>query len=294
MATLRIGSQGPEVERLQKLLNVKPPDGDFGPRTYDAVRDFQRGQGLVADGAVGPRTWDALEKRSVPSGGGSGGGGGSTPSTPATPAGGSTNPTNPTNPTAPSDTPTAQPGSSITIQQLRAIFTQAPLKKLEAYLPLLNAAMTEAQINTKLRKSAFLAQVAHESAEFIYMKEQGSQAYFTRMYDINGRRPKKARELGNLSPGEGAKYAGRGPIQVTGKTNYRSCGKALGLDLVNHPELVEVPAIAFRASAWYWRHRGINEAADRRDFRRVTKLVNGGYRHYADRVKYYNRALGVL
>jgi peptidoglycan hydrolase-like protein with peptidoglycan-binding domain len=207
MPTLRIGSQGPEVERLQRLLNVNPADGDFGPRTADAVREFQKSQGLVADAAVGQRTWDALEKRTSPGGGGSGGGTGSTAPTP--PAGG-------TPPAAPggSDGPTPQAASSITIQQLRAIFTQAPLKKLEAYLPLLNSAMTEAQINTKMRKAAFLAQVAHESAEFVYMKEQGNRAYFMRMYDITGRRPKKARELGNLAPGEGARYPGRGPIQV--------------------------------------------------------------------------------
>jgi putative chitinase len=209
-------------------------------------------------------------------------------------------PTSPTgggaNPTAPSgaDGPTPQAGSSITLQQLRAIFTRAPVKKLEGYLPFLNSAMTEAQINTKLRKSAFLAQVAHESAEFVYMKEQGGRSYFMRMYDITGSRPKKARELGNLSPGDGARYPGRGPIQVTGKTNYRSCGQSLGLDLVNHPELVETPSIAFRASAWFWRSRGINEAADRGDFKRVTRIINGGLNHYADRVKYYNRALGVL
>jgi putative chitinase len=287
MPTLRIGSQGPEVERLQRLLNVNPADGDFGPRTADAVREFQKSQGLVADAAVGQRTWDALEKRTSPGGGGSGGGTGSTAPTP--PAGG-------TPPAAPggSDGPTPQAASSITIQQLRAIFTQAPLKKLEAYLPLLNSAMTEAQINTKMRKAAFLAQVAHESAEFVYMKEQGNRAYFMRMYDITGRRPKKARELGNLAPGEGARYPGRGPIQVTGKNNYRACGQALGLDLVNHPELVETPSIAFRASAWFWRYRGINEAADRGEFKRVTRLINGGLTHYAERVKYYNRALGAL
>ncbi|NUQ74904.1 MAG: peptidoglycan-binding protein [Polyangiaceae bacterium] len=279
MSTLRIGSKGPEVERLQRLLNVKPPDGDFGPKTAAAVREFQQSHGLVADGVVGPKTWEAIEKGGVTGGGG---GSGSTTPTPAEPTPGGT------------DGPAPQPGSSITIQQLRAIFTQAPLKKLEGYLPYLNSAMTEAQINTKLRKSAFLAQLAHESLEFVYMKEQGGRSYFMRMYDITGNRPKKARELGNLTPGDGARYPGRGPIQVTGKNNYRDCGKALGLDLVNHPELVETPSIAFRASAWFWRSRGINEAADRGDFKRVTRIINGGLTHYEDRLKYYNRALKVL
>ena len=154
--------------------------------------------------------------------------------------------------------------------------------------------MTEAKINNKLRKAAFLAQLAHESAEFIYMKELGDRAYFMRMYDITGSRPSVARALGNNKPGDGARYPGRGPIQITGKSNYRACGKALGLDLVHHPELAETPSVAFRASAWYWRSRGINQAADKGDFQQVTRLINGGLNGYADRVKYYDRARSVL
>lgn len=290
MSTLRIGSKGPEVERLQRLLHVQPADGDFGPKTAAAVRQYQQSHGLVADGVVGQRTWDALEKGSSPGTGGGGGGGDGTTTT----GGGSSAPDTP--PTTPggTDGPAPQAGSSITLAQLRAIFTQAPVKKLESYLPLLNSAMTESQINTKLRKSAFLAQVAHESLEFVYMKEQGGRSYFMRMYDITGNRPAKARELGNLNPGDGARYPGRGPIQLTGKNNYRACGKDLGLDLVNHPELVEQPAIAFRASAWFWKSHGINEAADKPDFKRVTRIINGGTNGYEDRLKYYNRALGVI
>src|SRR5262249_5994763 len=143
-------------------------------------------------------------------------------------------------------------------------------------------------------KCAFLAQVAHESVEFVYMKELGGHDYFMRMYDITGDRPAKARELGNLSPGDGAKYPGRGPIQVTGKNNYRECGKSPGLDLVNHPELLEQPAIAFRGSAWFWKSHGINPVADKGDFKQVTRIINGGLTHYDDRLKYYNRALGVI
>jgi putative chitinase len=276
MSTLRKGSQGPEVVRLQRLLHLKPADGDFGPKTAAAVREFQKSHGLVADGVVGPATWAALEKENAPSPGGGGGGG--TP--PPPPAGGGG--------------PAPKPASSITLQQLRAIYTNAPLKKLKSYLPHLNKAMTEAKINNKLRKAAFLAQVAHESAEFVYMKELGGYSYFMKMYDITGSRPSVARDLGNTKPGDGARYPGRGPIQVTGKHNYRACGKALGLDLIHHPELVEKPSVAFRASAWYWRSRGINKAADKGDFQQVTRLINGGLNGYTDRLKYYNRARNVL
>lgn len=289
MSTLRLGSKGPEVERLQKLLHVKPADGDFGPKTLAAVKEYQKSHGLVADGVVGPATWKSIENSSSGTKpGGGGGGDGSNPS------GGSSGPSDGGSAPSGSDGPAAKPDSSVTLAQLRAICTQAPAKKLESYLPLLNSAMTEATINNRLRKCAFIAQVAHESVEFIYMKELGGHDYFMRMYDITGNRPKVAKDLGNTSPGDGAKYPGRGPIQVTGKNNYRECGKALGLDLINHPELLEKPGNAFRGSAWFWKSRGINQAADIPDFKKVTRIINGGLTHYDERLAYYNRALKVI
>jgi len=79
--------------------------------------------------------------------------------------------------------------------------------------------------------------------------EKGGTAYFTRMYDIQGARPAKARELGNLTPGDGARYHGRGYVQLTGKTNYARATmklRALGLDvdLVADPDLALRPDVA--------------------------------------------------
>lgn len=81
------------------------------------------------------------------------------------------------------------------------------------------------------------------------IKEMGGTAYFTRMYDINGARPAKAKELGNLSPGDGAKYCGRGYVQLTGKKNYATATaklRALGIDvdLVANPDLAMRPDVA--------------------------------------------------
>lgn len=81
------------------------------------------------------------------------------------------------------------------------------------------------------------------------IKELGGTAYYMRMYDITGRRPEKARELGNLTPGDGAKYPGMGYVQMTGLANYRKATKklqALGfnVDLVANPELAMRPDIA--------------------------------------------------
>lgn len=76
------------------------------------------------------------------------------------------------------------------------------------------------------------------------VKEYGGQAYYARMYDITGNRPEKARELGNLSPGDGALYCGRGYVQLTGKTNYARAGQALSLPLVTEPDLALRPDVA--------------------------------------------------
>lgn len=81
------------------------------------------------------------------------------------------------------------------------------------------------------------------------IKEIGGTAYFTRMYDIKGNRPAKAKELGNLTPGDGAKYPGRGYVQLTGKKNYALATKklrelGLDVDLVANPDLAMRPDVA--------------------------------------------------
>ena len=84
-----------------------------------------------------------------------------------------------------------------------------------------------------------LATTYHECAGRMHsIKEMGSNSYFKRMYDINGKRPQKALELGNDKPGDGAKYCARGCAGVTGKTNYQKHGDKFGVDLVNNPDLL--------------------------------------------------------
>lgn len=90
-----------------------------------------------------------------------------------------------------------------------------------------------------------LATAFHETAGTMQpISERGGNAYFTKMYDILGARPKKARELGNLTPGDGVKYRGRGYPQVTGLTNYEKASKVVGVDLVAQPDRLMEPAIA--------------------------------------------------
>lgn len=119
----------------------------------------------------------------------------------------------------------------------------------------------------------FLAQLLHESGEFRYVKELASgQAY-------EGRK-----DLGNNHPGDGVKYKGRGLIQITGRANYEKCGKALGLELIDHPELLEQPAHAVSSAVWFWHSKGLSELATRGDYMGITKRINGGTNGWADRL----------
>jgi putative chitinase len=90
-----------------------------------------------------------------------------------------------------------------------------------------------------------LATAFHETAQTMQpIKELGGTAYFTRMYDIQGNRPNVAKSLGNVNPGDGAKYAGRGYVQLTGRANYARFAKLVIADLVNNPDLAMVPQTA--------------------------------------------------
>ncbi|WNM70278.1 endolysin [Myxococcus phage Mx1] len=177
----------------------------------------------------------------------------------------------------------------LTDTQLAKIMPKLAAGKRKEYLPHLNAAMAEAKVDTPKRMAAFLAQLAHESAQFRYMEEIASGAAYDK--SVN---PKLAAKLGNTQPGDGVRYKGRGPIQLTGRANYRACGDALGVDLEDRPELAATPEVGFRVAAWYWTSRKLNAKADAGDFDGITKSINGGFNGKADRDRYYALALKVL
>lgn len=92
-----------------------------------------------------------------------------------------------------------------------------------------------------------LATAFHETGGKMQpVKERGGDAYFFRMYDINGARPQVAQRLGNFHPGDGARFAGRGLPQTTGRTNYEKAAAFLGVDCVANPDLLLDPATAAR------------------------------------------------
>lgn len=181
----------------------------------------------------------------------------------------------------------------LTLEQLNKIFpTAAKAGRNAKFIDALNKTFEKYDINTAKRIAGFLSQIGVESEELLYVKELGGSSYFKK-YDIQFN-PKKAKELGNDKPGDGYKYKGRGIIQITGKFNYSACGKDLGIDLVNKPELLELPLYAVESAGWYWSKRNINKACDTDDITKITRLVNTGLMHLSRRSAYYNKAKEVL
>jgi putative chitinase len=114
------------------------------------------------------------------------------------------------------------------------------------------------------------------------INEYGGNAYFHRMYDINGSRPAKARELGNLSPGDGVKYHGRGFVQLTGKRNYADMSQRLGVDLVGNPELaldlgisVRIIFVGMTLGTYTGRKLGDYFNASKDDWVQARRIING-------------------
>lgn len=176
-----------------------------------------------------------------------------------------------------------EPVALVTKEEIRAIMPHAREADIEKYLPALNRAMGEHEINTTQRKAAFLAQIAVESGELRYSEEIASgEAYEGRV------------GLGNTQPGDGKRFKGRGLIQLTGRANYRRIGKALGLDLENHPELAEQPENSARIAAHFFKARGLNEISDRGDIQLVSRRVNGGTNGMKERCEFYARACTIL
>ena len=179
----------------------------------------------------------------------------------------------------------------LTEDQLRRIVPRMRADRITEFLPHLNAAMAAFEIDSPLRTAAFVAQLAHESGSFVWMKEIWGPTAAQRRYEPPG---DLATRLGNSQPGDGRRFMGRGPIQLTGRANYRKFGQALGLDLEADPDQAATPAVGFRIAGLYWKNRGINVPADADDIREVTRRVNGGSNGLADRTEFYERAKGVL
>jgi putative chitinase len=168
------------------------------------------------------------------------------------------------------------------------------------------------QINTPKRQACFIGQCMHESGGFKFLKENLNYSakalmatWPSRFPDADiaekyARQPEKiankvySGRMGNTEDGDGAKYIGRGLIQLTGKDNYKAFGDAIGEDLVANPQLVEEPRYAALSAGWFFNKRNLNALADVMDITTLTVRINGGKIGIDDRIAKINKALDIL
>lgn len=169
----------------------------------------------------------------------------------------------------------------VKLEQLQAAMPDAGARAADFILPL-NETFVEFQIDTLLERACFLAQAAHESGSLRYTREihDGS--------DYEGRV-----DLGNVQPGDGKRFPGRGLFQITGRQNTLRCLRSLGRD-DSDTAYLEAPVGACRSAGWYWRDRGLGVAAAAGNFGTLTQKINGRYNGLDDRIRHYIRARKAL
>jgi predicted chitinase len=195
-------------------------------------------------------------------------------------------------------------------EQLALIMPQCPDDNVVRYATALSFALDRVGLRTITEVSALIGQIALESGELRWWREipSATDPRFRR-YEMG----QTARNLGNHTPGDGLLYSGRGPIQITGRRNYATFGVWLKMEfeiayghteILENPDLLATdPDIGFLSAAWYWLSHCaglanqvsfVNDCMVSDNYRKITRAINGGYRHYDQRVKYYLRALQVL
>lgn len=190
---------------------------------------------------------------------------------------------------------------------LAAALPRAPMPWLESCIEL----MPTAGIDTPHEMASFLAQVAHESDEFRrleenlnYSAERLMQVWPRRFptFEIARKYEHSPERLANYvysnrigngdeASGDGWRFHGRGPIQLTGRRNYTACGEDIGEDLVAQPELLLTPFIGIRSALWFWRTHNLDEVDDDEDVRIETRRINGGETGIEHRQKLFNHIL---
>jgi peptidoglycan L-alanyl-D-glutamate endopeptidase CwlK len=245
MQTLKEGSRGDDVLTLQRKLVEKgfSPgglDGDFGPGTEAAVLAFQQGEGLLADGVVGPRTAAAL---------------------------GFTEAELPPEPGMP----------NITVAIASKMVPGAPLDNISKNLPLVMDELNRAGLTAQSIVLTAIATIGVETGRFAPISE-----FISRFNTSPGGEPFDLydfrRGLGNGARGDGAKYKGRGFVQLTGKANYQQFGQKIGVDLIADPEQANEPRNAAKLLAAFLKAQElrIKQALAIGDFRHARSAVNGG------------------
>ena len=173
-------------------------------------------------------------------------------------------------------------GSGLTQEKLEGICIHATAASVDKFFHPLMDGMKRAQINTPQRQAHFLAQVAHESAEFRYTEELAS-----------GEKYEGRKDLGNTELGDGSRFKGRGLIQITGRSNYEIFGRSVGRDFTAGDAmglLASDTALAVQVALWFWTKKSLNDLADLDDVTAITKKINGGLNGFDDRKAKLERA----
>ena len=277
---LKLGSTGDDVVKLQNKLGVDPI-GKFGPKTEAAVKVWQSSNGLTPDGIVGDGTWSKLFSESIVS--------------------------------APTVITEPAPVKSVGGLKLEGLRGHIP----DAVIAQIPDTASKFEINTPLRLAHFLAQCGHESGGFRLTKEnlnysaKGLNGTFKKYFPTLDsavpyeRKPEKIANkvyggrMGNgpESSGDGAKFCGRGYIQLTGKDNYTAFGKSINEDMSANPDKV-ASSYALLSAAWFFNKNGLHKMADGGasvdTVKAITKRVNGGYIGIDDRIKHFNEYYKLL
>lgn len=179
------------------------------------------------------------------------------------------------------------------------------LDRANAFAHALTQACAEFRIDTLARQASFLGQILHESGMLKHTRElwgpTPQQVTYERDIDApwgpdlkRGDRNFKAWTLGNLHPGDGFRFRGRGLIQTTGRDNYIRAGRALGVDFIRHPEALETPLMAARSAGYFWGANNLNDLADAGLTETISRRVNGGINGLAERLALTQLALETL
>ena len=199
----------------------------------------------------------------------------------------------------------------ITLEQLQKIIPSN--KETAAWLEVLNDVLPKYGVDTPTRLAGFLAQTAHESAEFKFIEENLNysaegliKTWPTRFNSNNAKAYARKPEAiankvyadrmgnGNEASGDGWKFRGRGIKQLTGRENYTRFGNAIGITAEKATEYCSTKRGAVESAAWFWKTNNLNRFADADDIVGLTKAINGGTIGLADRKKRYQIAKSVF
>jgi putative chitinase len=204
----------------------------------------------------------------------------------------------------------------ITLQSFHKLFPNCT--NPQGWVTAMESVLPSYDINTPQRVAAFLAQCGHESGGWTKFEEglnysaERLVVVFKKYFPTANsaipyhRKPEMianrvyAGRMGNGSPesGDGYKYRGRGPIQLTGKSNYTSFAKAMVDDwqtIIDNPDLVsQDKEIALKSAIWFWNTNKLNQYADVGDIKTMTRIINGGYNGLEDRIHHYEDAIKLL